>query len=227
MKVMKRTAVRVYVVAAIILAAYGVSYLLEAATEPPEVEQPNWSLRDLPFQLGGWRGEDTEMDPLIATATGANVIVNRIYRDESGNAVSMHTATFLDPAGGVFHSPLNCYLASGWKKTDETREPVKVADDLSIVVSVTTWEKSDERIMVVYWYQLGQHLLYQRFDLGTSIRWAMRGRPTWPVLIKVMLQVTMINPQDAKTVALGFARQYAEWLNQPEHRKYLDRWGGI
>ena len=47
------------------------------------MERPNWSLRELPFQLTNWHGEDTEMDPKIAVATGADVIVNRIYRDEA------------------------------------------------------------------------------------------------------------------------------------------------
>ena len=59
---------------------------MQAATEPPEVEKPNWTLRDLPLQFGTWHGEDTEMDPKIAVATGADVIVNRIYRDEAGHA---------------------------------------------------------------------------------------------------------------------------------------------
>jgi EpsI family protein len=225
MKAMNSTAVRVYIVIAVVLTVYGISYLVQAATEPPEVEKPNWTLRDFPLQFGVWHGEETELDSRLAAATGADMIVNRNYRDESGNTVSMHTATFEDPAEGVYHSPLNCYRSSGWKRTGETREDVKVAEDLSISVSVSTWEKEGEKIVVVYWFQLGRHLLYERFDLGT-IRWSMRGQPTWPVLVKVMLHVTMAGTSDPKTVALNFAQQYAEWLNQPEHRKYLDRWGG-
>jgi EpsI family protein len=223
---MNGLAVRVYVVVGIVLAAYGISYVLEAATEPPEVERPDWTLRDLPFQLGAWRGEDTEMDPKIAIATGAYFIVNRIYRDESTHIVSLHTAMFEDPAEGVYHSPLNCYLASGWKKLDEKREDVKVAEDLSIAVSLTTWEKEGEKILVVYWFQLGQHVLYGRLDLG-GVRWEMRGQPTWPVLLKTMVQITMTEPEETKTAALGFVRQFAEWLNRPAHRKYLDRWRGV
>ena len=116
---MNSTAIRVYTVSGIVLVAFGISYLLQAATEPPEVEKPNWSLRDLPYQFGDWHGEDTEMDPKIAVATGADVIVNRIYRDEAAHGISLHTATFLDPAEGVFHSPLNCYrlqrLEEAWR----------------------------------------------------------------------------------------------------------------
>ena len=198
----------------------------------PQRSRPRWRsptgrLRELPFQFGAWHGEDTEMDPKIAVATGADVIINRIYRDEAGHTVSVHTATFMDPAEGIYHSPLNCYRASGWSKLSETRENVKVAEDLSIAVSLTTWEKEGEKILVVYWFQLGQHVLYDRFDLGTSVRWSMRGQPTWPVLVKVMIQLPLTDPDDTKAVGLGFAQKFAEWLNQPEHRKYLDRWGGV
>ena len=130
---------------------------------------PTGAVTDLPLQFGTWHGEDTEMDPNIAVATGADVIVNRIYRDEAGHAISLHTATFLDPAEGVYHSPLNCYRGNGWEKISESRENVKAADDLSITVSLVKWKKEEERILVVYWYQLGQHVLYDRFDLGDPL----------------------------------------------------------
>jgi EpsI family protein len=223
---MNSLAVRVYAVVGVVLVAYGISYLVQVATEPPEIEQPNWTIRELPLQLGAWHGEDFEMDPKLAVATGADVIVNRMYRDNSGHTVSLHTASFLNPAEGIYHNPLNCYAANGWLKTEEKFEEVKVADDLSIVVRLTTWEKENEKIRVLYWFQLGRHLLYERFDLGT-IRWSMRGQPTWPILVKVMVQINMSEGTDTKTAVLGFARQLAQWLNQPAHRKYLDRWGGF
>jgi EpsI family protein len=223
---MSSVATRLFLVVGIVLAVYGGSYLVQVATEPPELEMPEWSIQDLPLKLGEWHGEDTEMDPKIAVATGAAVIVNRLYRDEMGRVVSLHSAMFEDPAEGIYHSPLNCYRSSGWKKLSETREDVKVAEDLAIPVSVTTWEKDNEKIVVAYWFQLGQHVLYDRFDLG-KVRWGMKGQETWPVLFKVMVQIPLTDLEDSKTIGLDFSQKLAEWLNQPEHRKYLDRWGGI
>jgi EpsI family protein len=223
---MNSLAVRVYAVVGIVLVAYGISYGLKVATEPPEVEEPDWTVRELPLQLGNWHGEDFEMDPKLAVATGAKTIVNRMYRDGSGRAVSLHTAMFLNPAEGIYHNPLNCYAANGWQKIGEKLEDVQVSEDLTIPVRLTTWEKENEKILVVYWFQLGRHVLYERFDLGT-IRWSMRGKETWPVLLKAMVQINTADGADTKAAILGFARQYAEWLNRPEHRKYLDRWGGV
>ena len=62
----------------------------------------------MPLELGQWHGRPTEMDPKIALATEAapGTIVNRVYQDESGHSISMHTAMFADPRGGVFHTPI-------------------------------------------------------------------------------------------------------------------------
>ena len=41
---MNSTAIRVYAVSGIVLVAFAVSYLLQVANEPPDVEKPDWSL---------------------------------------------------------------------------------------------------------------------------------------------------------------------------------------
>ena len=48
---------------------------------------------------------------------------------------------FMDPGDGVYHSPVNCYRASGWKQVATSTENVRVADDLTIPVCIGTWEK--------------------------------------------------------------------------------------
>jgi EpsI family protein len=221
---MNSSAKRLYVVVGIVLATIGISYLVRAETEPPQVEMPTWTLRDIPFQLGEWHGETTQLDPKIALATGADTIVDRTYRDDLGHTVLLHTAMFKDPAVGVYHSPLNCYRAAGWTQTGDATEKVEIGNDLTIPVAVTTWERDGDKILVAYWFQLGQHVLYSRADLGVDIRWAMRGQPKWPALLKVMVQAELTDPEASQAAAVSFTHQVAKWLNQPEHRKYLDRW---
>ena len=138
MSMMNSTTVRLYLVAGIVLATYGVAWLVKAGLEPPEVAMPDWTFNDMPLQLGKWHGQPTEMDPKIAVATGAarGTIVNRLYQDGAGHSISMHTAMFADPRGGVYHTPINCYRASGWQTTSETREDLEVSDELTIPVSL-------------------------------------------------------------------------------------------
>jgi EpsI family protein len=220
---MNNIAIRLYAVVALVMVSYGGARVAQSLAEPPEVELPDWSLADLPMQLGRWQGEITHLDPEITRAVGAKVIVDHVYRGELGDQVAVHTAMFENPAEGVYHSPLNCYRSAGWTKLSETREDIPISDGQTIAVSLTTWEKEGEKILVVYWYQLGKHVLYGRFDLG-AFRWAMRGAAKWPVLFKTMLQTSGFDSKNSKAAILDMAQQIGTWLNQPEHRRYLDRW---
>lgn len=220
---MNKSAIRLYAVVAIIVATWGVSALVLRATEPPGVEMPTWTFREMPLQLGNWQGATTTLDPEIAVATGADIIVDRSYRNEAGRAVSIHTAMFEDPRKGFTHIPLNCYRANGWRQLTEVGEEISLSEDTTIAVNLSTWEKEGEKILVLYWYQLGEHVLQSRLELGT-FRWAMGGEPKWPVLVKIMIQTQLTDEEDSKTVITAFAEQIAQWLNSPEHQKYLHRW---
>jgi EpsI family protein len=222
---MHNTAGRLIIVAALVVLTFAVAHFVQAGLEPPGVQMPGWTFKDMPMQLGPWHGQPTKMDPEIEGATEATpgTIENREYRDQSGHAVSMHTAMFDKPGGGVYHTPINCYRANGWNHIATTREKLEVSDKLTIPVSLTTWEheKTQERIIVVYWYQLGEHVLFNRWDLGFKVRWSLRGRSQWPALIKVMLHIAAPDPDDAKSTILEFAKRVATWENQPEHRAQM------
>jgi EpsI family protein len=220
-------AARLYLVAALVLGAYGVDRWLTNAADPSQVEEPDWSLRDLPYRLGDWEGTDAKLDPKIAAATGAATIVNRTYRGPLGQTVALHSAMFLKPLDGVYHSPMNCYAAAGFRQLTETNENLKVSAEFTVSAKLVTWEKGTERIVVGYWYQLGNHVLYDRLDLGARIHWQMRGRPTWPVLFKVMVQTSVTDADRANAVLRDFLEEMAKWLNQPEHQKYLARWQSV
>ncbi len=218
---MGNTAVRLFVVAGVILAIYGTARWERYALEPPEVQLPSWGFNEMPLRFGDWQGEGTELDPDIFAAVGADRIIDRVYQDGMGHVISIHTAVFSDPVEGVYHSPLNCYRANGWVKTDESRELLLVSDDLTIPVSLTTWKLEGRRVLVAYWYQLGEHVLFGRWDLGIKVRWSLAGKPKWPALVKVMLQIPASELEEAKATLLSFAEQVAKWENQPRRRREL------
>ena len=218
---MNSTAKRLYAIVILVLATYGVSRLVQAETEPPECILPDWTFREMPYQLGNWHGEDTKMDPVIAAATGADIIVDRFYRDDTGVVASIHTAMFKDPADGMRHTPLTCYRAAGWAKVKEVQDNLQLSEDVTIPVNLVTWEKDGEHVMVLYWYQLGGHVLFDRWDMG-KLRFAMRGQAKWPALIKMMIQIPASDVDDAKSRALAFAELVAKWEHQPQHRKYFE-----
>ena len=220
---MGNTALRLYILSAVVVAIYWVARWEKYALQPPPVQLPKWTFDELPLQLGDWQGEPAKLDPEIYKAVGAapGRIVNRIYRDEMGHQISMHTAMFMNPIDGVYHSPLNCYRANGWELVNKSREELRLFDNLTLPVILTTWQQEGNRKLVVFWYQLGNHVLFDRMDLGLRVRWSLAGKPRWPALVKVMLQIDAGELGDAKATILSFAEQVAKWENQPQRRKQL------
>lgn len=220
---MGHTAIRLYVLSGIVFATFAISKWEKQALKPPEVQLPSWTFNDMPLQFGDWQGENREGDPEIDKAVGAapGRIVNRLYRDRLGHVVSIHSAMFDDPVEGVYHSPLNCYRSSGWERKEKNQENLRLFDDLTLPVCLTSWQREGDRVLVVYWYQLGEHVLFGRWDLGMKVRWSLAGKPKWPALVKVMLQLNTTDPEEAKATILSFAEQVARWENEPKRRKEL------
>jgi EpsI family protein len=211
--------IRVVIAAAIIgltwLGMRGVGNL----TETPPVVMPTWDINDLPKKLGDWTGEDEKLDERLFQATNAKVIVERKYHNEAGTVVSLHFAIFDKPTDGIWHNPMSCYNSAGWDPKDSEMAPITESDPNSDKISLCTWDKSGTRVMVGYWYQLGEHRLYGRWDLGFSVRWKMRGRETWPALIKVLISTSADSkPEATKYQLLNFADQVHKWINQPQHQ---------
>jgi EpsI family protein len=169
--------------------------VIRAGTQNAQVRLPTRSLHELPVSLGNWRGEDTELDPNIFVGTGAREALARSYTDRSGQSASLFLALYDDPGAGVYHTPFNCYRAQGWTNISEVRMPVECPGRPTIFVSLSTWRKSGlQQIQVLCWYEMGEHVLFDRIDWSgglwfwRGVRFKFRGLTTWPPMYKVLLE---------------------------------------
>ena len=209
--------IRIFVAAAIIGVTYLGMYVIEAGIQVKS-EMPSWDIRDLPLQLGEWKGKETKLDEQLNLATGAQAIVNRTYTNDSGTTVSLHFAAFTDPEVGIWHNPFSCYTSAGWVVQDKYFEQLPGVQDEKGKVSFSTWKKGGDRVFVLYWFQLGEHRLYDRWDLGTSIRWQMRGRKVWPALLKILISTSANrNTAETRSQVIEFADLVYGWINQASH----------
>ena len=53
---------------------------------------------------------------------------------------------------------------------------------------MTTWTRNGEKVIVAYWYEVGDHTMFERQDL-LKTQWAMCGKTKWPVMFKVLLEM--------------------------------------
>lgn len=88
--------------------SWGVNEALRQGRESP------FPLAELPMILGDWKGEDRELEPEIARATGCTDHVFRSYRnDKTGSRIDV--ILLYGPTLQVFgHSPMICYPYAGF-----------------------------------------------------------------------------------------------------------------
>ncbi len=84
----------------------GVAYIRGAAT-PQKVRMPDFDLRQLPMELGRWKGEEVQLDRRLFQALDAKVAIDRVYRDEEGHRVLLHAAVFTRYGPSAEHYPID------------------------------------------------------------------------------------------------------------------------
>ncbi len=215
------TTIRLLTVAALVLLVQAVGYMMQRGAKPPSVELLNWSIQDMPLRFGVWHGELTDLDPKIFVRIGATDVVNRMYQDRKGRKISLHVALFNEYDVGAFHNPQNCYRSSGWQLIDSERLKIDGPDGKDVSLGLMTWRREGEQVMVAHWYQLGKHIALDRVQLGLA-RLKLRGRKTWPPLVKVLLQIPADDPEEAKTPLKDFTQQVYQWVNRSDHQPTAD-----
>lgn len=207
--------VRIVLIGVFAVVVFGGVIMLRHGMNPQNVQMPDRSFEELPMRFAEWQGEPTELDPKIFDFIGAEVVVNRNYESVQGKQISVHTAVFTNYGSGAFHNPANCYRSSGWLLLDNSILDLQLADGSTATVSLMTWSRNGERVMVVYWYQLGEHMILSRLDLGKA-RVALRGSEVWPPLVKVLMQTSANDPEAARLRLKTLAEDIYNWINEME-----------
>jgi len=205
-------AIRLFVAAGFLGAIQGAVLWIQHGYTMGAIEPPSRSPSDLPVQLGDWNGEDTVADPRLTGYLQALASVDRIYRDRSGNAVYTHYVWTDDYIR--IHFPHQCYREAGWSQTAEARISIPIQDDLAIPARLLTFERDDERIRVLYWFQMGNRFFGDRWEHRRARQQLCWGRTTWPPLVKVMLQTSGSDPAQAESRLRDVARLVFSWANR-------------
>lgn len=184
---MGNTTVRLLFATALLVLVSGGAFLFRGGLWLSSVQMPRQDFGELPLQLGDWTGRDEDLDPDIVKAIDASNVVNRVYRHPNFGELYAHVAVFADPGKGVSHTPIYCYQGAGWTKVNESRVPLSVGAHSELKASLSKWTRNEKMIQVLYWFEWGDRVLYNRYDLGIA-RWAMAGQGARPALIKVLVQ---------------------------------------
>jgi EpsI family protein len=216
------TLTRILIATVALALIYGGLYWVREGGEPARVVPLAWDLEEIPLMLGGWDGQETELDRQVFLAVGADAVVDRHYEDAAGNRLSLHVASFSrwPDQLRVPHEPLICYTNAGWR-VPESRGIKTVELELKdgtrwrVRQLSATQDGQRSGVRALYWYQVGGQVVLDRDDLRQA-RWPLRGKSEWPSLVKVLIQApaTTLRDEDQSGAIEDFAVTLLNWMNE-------------
>ncbi|WP_347245875.1 exosortase C-terminal domain/associated protein EpsI [Thermogutta sp.] len=204
------------VVVSLVLVGLGARWAASQAV-PSEVRLPKREqLLSFPYQLGPWQGEDERVDEKVLQVVGAELTLNRTYRQSAERFIGFHAAVFTHTDFSLPHPPELCYGGTGWRVRSTKDARLVLSHGTSGTVRILSLEKESggQAATVLYCYQLAGPFAAER-DAVRRLFWRYRGQKSRPPLVKVMFHLPGAGP-DVEEEALDFARRALEKLAEME-----------
>jgi len=214
---MKGTTTRILILAGLALVIQGIAYSARLGLKPAHVEKPDRDFLQMDLGLNDWTSETIDLkseNPELYGRIGADVVVDRVYRSPAGETMKLHCAVFREYDVGAFHLPTNCYRSQGWQLDNQESITLEGPDGTKSVNLLTWTQGGKQTELACYWYQLDEHIVLSRLDLGIA-RWKLGGRETWPPLVKVLITGVMVDPERSPGQMHEFAQRVYSWINSP------------
>jgi EpsI family protein len=111
-------------------------------------------LRDLPYALGHWAGEERPLQEQVVQEVGVSDYTNRVYLQLADAPVQLYIGYYASQrTGDTIHSPKNCLPGSGWDPIRSGYATVSVPNGRNIVVNEYVIQQDQNQQLVFYWYQ--------------------------------------------------------------------------
>jgi EpsI family protein len=196
----------------VVLAIHAGVLLIGHGSSPAGTRFPKRSLSELPWQFEDWQGQAVELDPRIFRMLGAHSSINRVYRNAVGRQVTLHVAMWPTDSVQLPHEPRVCYESAGF--TILSTSDYRVADaesGQSNACLMALW-RDGQRQYVLFWYQFEDQTVVDRDGMRQAI-WHARGKPQWPPVFKVLLQISEPKEDKALETLGSLAKPVFQWLN--------------
>jgi EpsI family protein len=216
--IMIRMGIVIGVLVAVQLGFFYVGHLAHPTVIEPQVTIGQFPMVVATPETGTWQGKEAPLDNKSFTNSEASDAVSRLYTKDD-HVVKFLLAEYQEPSKGLYHNPMNCYYTQGFTLVSAEQQTLKARNRPDATVSVTTWKKESEKVIVVYWYEVGDRNLFERQDL-LATQWAMVGKTQWPVMFKVLLEIPAGDGDQSKSAILDMAQYVRGWLGD-EHVKPL------
>src|ERR1700676_2175314 len=115
---------------------------------------PHQPLRDLPYIIGQWSGQEYPLSEKVLHAVSVSDYTNRLYSTTGIAPVQLYVGFYgSQKTGDTIHSPKNCLPGSGWDPVRAGETTIAVAGGRQIVVNEYGNQGDQDKQLVLYWYQ--------------------------------------------------------------------------
>jgi EpsI family protein len=141
---------RLWITVAVLLGAY--VWLHTISHGEPVI--PHEHLRDLPYVMENWKGQEQEVPEQIVKFVGVSDYTNRIYFRPTEPPVQLYIGYYATQrTGETMHSPRNCLPGAGWEPISAGYVTIPLMTARQIIVNDYIIQKDLSKQMVLYWYQ--------------------------------------------------------------------------
>jgi EpsI family protein len=194
---------RLWTTVGVLLAAYVLLHTMSHG-EPVIPHQP---LRDLPYTMENWKGQEQPLPEQIVQAVGVSDYTNRVYFQPSEPPVQLYIGYYASQrTGETMHSPKNCLPGAGWEPISAGYATIPLTTARQIVVNDYIIQKDLSKEMVLYWYQgRGRVIASEYAGKFWTVTDAISRNRTDGALVRL---ITPVNDGEAKARMrlIGFAQ---------------------
>jgi EpsI family protein len=194
---------RLWTTVGVLLAAYVLLHTMSHG-EPVIPHQP---LRDLPYTMGNWKGQEQPLPEQIVQAVGVSDYTNRVYFQPTEPPVQLYIGYYASQrTGETMHSPKNCLPGAGWEPISAGYATILLTTARQIVVNDYIIQKDLNKEMVLYWYQgRGRVIASEYAGKFWTVTDAISRNRTDGALVRL---ITPVNDGEAKARMrlIGFAQ---------------------
>lgn len=204
--------VRFWIVAVVIL---GSAVLLHGMSHGEAVVARH-PLKDLPYLVGTWRGQEQPLEQRIVLAVSVSDYTNRIYVNSTDLPVELYVGYYASQrTGDTIHSPKNCLPGAGWEPVKQDYATITLDNGRLIKVNDYVIAQGLNKELVFYWYQgRGRVIASEYMGKFWMISDAITKNRTDGALVRLVTPIAGNNDAAAQARLVKFTQLLFPYLNE-------------
>lgn len=177
------------------------------------VAAPTQKLGGFPKSVDGWQGSEAELQEGVARILQAADILSLRFDKGAEPPVFVHASTWTDPdsvRNACPHHPDICYPAHGWSVQERRTMEVEVDRLGAVPIEAMVMRRGDEQVIVAFNYRIGDNV-YTDEKTAHAMHLQFFGKPVWPAVTKMMVQIETTDIESAKPTIDTFVRAFYGW----------------